>query len=169
MTVTEAIKVRRSIRKYVPGAEVTQEQIDSLLEAAMMAPSAINLRPWEFIVVRDRDKLQGMMEAHEYAKMLGTASLAIVVVGLPRNAPDGFEFFPQDCGAATQNILLQAVAMGLGTCWCAVYPNEKRVSQFKELLGIENGIPYCVIAIGVPDEQPEARGFYDVKKVRYIQ
>ena len=168
MTVTEAIKVRRSIRKYVPGAEVTQEQIDSLLEAAMMAPSAMNKRPWEFVVVRDRAKLDGIMSIHEYAKMLETASLAIIVVGLPRNESDGFEFFSQDCGAATQNILLQAVALGLGTCWCAVHPIKERVSKFKDLLGIENGIPYNVIAVGVPDEQPEARGFYDAKKVKYV-
>ena len=167
MTVMEAIRTRRSIRKYVPGAEVTQEQIDSLLEAAMMAPSAINLRPWEFVVVRDRAILKGIMEIHEYAKMLKTASLAIVVVGLPRNTPDGIEFYPQDCGAATQNILLQAVAMGLGTCWCAVYPNEKRVTQFKELLGID-GVPYNVIAVGVPDEQPAARGFFQPEKVKYV-
>ena len=167
MTVMEAIRTRRSIRKYVPGAEVTQAQIDSLLEAAMMAPSAINLRPWEFIVVRDRAILKSIMEIHEYAKMLETASLAIIVVGLPRNTPDGLEFYPQDCGAATQNILLQAVAMGLGTCWCAVYPNEKRVAQFKELLGID-AIPYNVIAVGVPDEQPDARGFFEPGKTKYV-
>lgn len=165
MTVNEAIKQRRSIRKYVPGSEVSQEQVKSLLEAAMLAPSARNKRPWEFLVVRDREKLNGIMEIHEYTKMLETASLAIVVIGL-----DDWEvkFFPQDCGAATQNILLQAVSMGLGTCWCAVYPNEKRVDLFKKLLGIEKGIPYNVIAVGVPDEQPESRGFYDEKKIRYI-
>ena len=168
MTVIDVIKRRRSIRKYRPNAEISQEQVELLLEAAMLAPSAINLRPWEFIVIRDKAKLQAMMEVHEYAKMLETASLAIVVVGLPRNKEDGIEFFSQDCGAATQNILLQAVAMGLGTCWCGIYPIEKRVSQFKELLGVEAAVPYSLITVGIPDEQPAARGFYDPNKVKHI-
>ena len=136
----------------------------------MMAPSAVNKRPWAFVVVRDRAVIDTIRELHPYAAMLETASLAIVVVGLLNNPPERFnkEFFPQDCGAATQNILLQAASMGLGTCWCAVFPNEDRVSQFKELLDISEGVPYCVIAVGVPDEQPEARGFYEAEKVTYI-
>ena len=161
MTTTEAIRARRSIRKYKSGAEITQEQMDLILEAAMMAPSARNGRPWDFVVVRDREKLNAITEVHPYTKMLATATLAIIICGAEA------DFFPQDCGAATQNILLQAAELGLGTCWCGVYPSKERVESIQRLLGIAN-VPFNVIAVGVPDETVAARGFYDKQKVRYI-
>ena len=169
MTVSEAIRARRSIRKFVPGAQVTEEQVHALLEAAMHAPSGCNTRPWEFIVVRDREKLSQIAQAHPYAKMLETASLAIVVMALPETQvkPIDMGFFPQDCGAAVQNILLEAVGQGLGACWCGVYPKELRIGEIKTILGIK-GLPFCVIAIGVPDEHPKARGSFEEGKVRYI-
>ena len=167
MAVAEIINKRRSIRKYKKGAEVSDEQIRSMLEAAMMAPSAANGRPWEFVVVRDRDVMEKMMGAHPWAFMLESASLAIVVCGLPDAAEPSEKYFPQDCGAATQNILLQAGELGLGACWCGVYPSEGRAEQFQEILGV-GSIPICLIAVGVPDESPAAKGFFDPAKVKYI-
>jgi nitroreductase len=168
MNTMEAIRARRSIRKFKPDAEVTQEQIDLLLEAAMLSPSACNTRPWEFVVVRGRDNLIKIADIHPYAQMLRTAALAIVIVALPETQKDiAVGYFPQDCGAATENILLEAVALGLGACWCGVYPREERIPSIKEALGID-GLPFCVIAVGVPDENPNPRGTYDKTKVRYI-
>lgn len=169
MTTTEAIRARRSVRQFKPGAEITEEQIKLMLEAAMLAPSACNTRPWEFVVVRDREKLSEIMAVHDHAKMLATASLAIVLCALPekqdKELPRGF--YPQDCGAATQNILLQATELGLGSCWCGVYPKEGLPDKIKAILGVES-LPFNVIAIGVPDAAPKARGFYEDAKVRYI-
>ena len=169
MTASEAIRARRSIRKFVPGAEVTDQQIHALLEAAMVAPSACNTRPWEFIVVRDRAKLDAIREIHPYTGMLKTASLAIVMMALPETQvePINIGYYPQDCGAATQNILIEAVAQGLGACWCGVYPKEQRIAEIQTVLGIK-GVPFCVIAVGVPDEAPNARGSFEEGKVRYI-
>ena len=169
MTASEAIRARRSIRKFVSGAEVTDEQVHAMLEAAMVAPSACNTRPWEFIVVRDRAKLDKIREVHPYTGMLETASLAIVVMALPETQvePINTGYYPQDCGAATQNILIEAVAQGLGACWCGVYPKEQRIAEIKTILGVK-GVPFCVIAVGVPDEMPKARGSYEEGKVRFI-
>ena len=172
MTVSEAIRARRSIRKFKPGAEVTDEQIKLMLEAAMLAPSACNTRPWEFIVIRDREKLDQIRAIHPNTGMLETASLAIIVCALPEaqdNYRDGLPrgYFPQDCGAATQNILLQAVELGLGACWCGVYPKEDRILDIRNILNT-NKKPFCVIAVGVPDENPEPRGFYEESKVTYV-
>jgi nitroreductase len=161
MTLSEAIRARRSIRRYTK-AEVTQEQIDAMLEAAMMAPSGNNSRSWEFIVVKNRAKLDTIAKIHPYAKMVKEAALVIIVCGLPKS-----EFMPQDCGAATENILLQAVDLGLGTCWCGVYPNEARMKEIKDALNIK-GMPFNVIAVGVPDESPPARGSYEKQKVTYL-
>ena len=101
--------------------------------------------------------------------MCASATAAIVIVALPQSESLPSDFYPQDCGAATQNILLEAVSLGLGACWCGVYPKADRVAEFREIFGIrEPKIPFNVIAIGTPDEAPERRGFFDVAKVTYI-
>ena len=171
MTVIEAIRARRSIRKFKKDAVVTDEQIKQLLEAAMLAPSACNTRPWEFIVIKNREVLDQIRKTHPYTGMLETASLAIVMVALPeaQERLDGLPrgFYPQDCGAATQNILLAAVELGLGTCWCGVYPKENRIAEMREILGTAK-LPFCIIAVGMPDENPNPRGMYEESKVSYI-
>ena len=154
---------RRSIRRYT-GAPVSEEQIDLLLRAAMCAPSARNARPWEFMIITDRDLLDKIADVHPYAKMLKTAPCAIIVCALPeRSASDASGgYFQQDCAAATQNILLQAVSMGLGSVWCGVYPRPERIKSIRELLCLpEHVIPFNVIAVGYPDEEPRPMEKYD--------
>jgi nitroreductase len=167
--MNELLEKRRSVRKYQTGKPVTKEQLKQLLGAAMIAPSACNSRPWEFIAVTNRTILNKIMEIHPYTKMLQTAAAAIVVVAIPQSGvPEGF--YPQDCAAATENILLEAVSMGLGTCWCGVYPNEDRVSSFRKLFNFFfPKIPFNVIAVGVPDENPNKKGGYEEAKVSFIE
>jgi len=162
------IENRRSIRKFQSGKSLTKEQLDQLLGAAMLAPSACNSRPWEFIAITKPEVLDDIAKIHPYATMCKTASAAIIIVAIPQiDRPEGY--YPQDCGAATQNILLEAVAMGLGTCWCGVYPRAERITVFREYFKIpEPKIPFNVIAIGTPDEMPERRGFFEAAKVSYI-
>jgi len=81
--VNEIIKKRKSIRKYDPSGIVTDEQIKMMLEAAMLAPSAVNSRPWEFIVVRNREKLDAITVFHPYTQMLKTATAAIIMTANP--------------------------------------------------------------------------------------
>ena len=98
-----------------------------------------------------------------------TATAAIVVVAIPQTGEGPVGYFPQDCAAATQNILLEAVSMGLGTCWCGVYPREARIASIRELLKIpEPKIPFNVIAVGTPDQTPDRRGFFEGSKVNYV-
>ena len=167
--MNELIESRRSIRKYQAGKPVTKEQLKQLMSAAMLAPSARNSRPWEFIAVTNRKILDEIIKIHPYAKMLETAAAAIIVVAIPQTGtPD--DYFPQDCAAATENILLEAVSMGLGACWCGVYPKNERVDPIRKLL--KNPlpkIPFNVIAVGVPDESPGQKGFYEEKKVSYME
>ena len=168
MNVTEAIRKRRSVRKYQEGANIPQEDLDQILEAAMMAPSARNTRPWEFVVVENREVLNKFPDIQPYTRMMHTASLAIVVCGRPdRQQGRCAEFWPQDCGAAIENLLLQAVELGYGGCWCGCWPVENRALALKELLGTQ-GMPLAVVALGVPDEAPAARGFYAPALVREI-
>ena len=168
MNTSEAIRSRRSIRKYQAGAAIPKEDIKQILEAAMMAPSACNTRPWEFVVIENRETLEKIMKAHPYVSMLKTASLAIMVCAKPelqKGISEGF--FPQDCAAAAQNILLSAKALGYGTCWCGVYPHEHVVQAMKEIVGVDS-TPFNIIALGVADDEPAARGFYDESRVKWL-
>ena len=163
------IENRRSIRKYKSGIPVTREQINQLLGAAMLAPSACNSRPWEFIAITKREVLDDIVKIHPYAGMCQTASAAIIVVAIPQ-AGNAQGYFPEDCAAATQNILLEAVSMGLGTCWCGVYPKDARIAAIREYFKIpEPKIPFNVIAIGTPDEAPGRRGSFESARIRYIE
>jgi len=168
MTVTEAIRARRSIRKYKPDP-VPPEHVRLLLEAAMMAPSAINTRPWEFAVIRDRALRERIAAVSPPAKPILAAPLAILVSGRTDAQKPHLQFWPQDAGAAIENLLLQALDLGYGTCWCGLYPLADRADAVREILGLDPAtVPMGVIAVGVPDETPAPRGFYDENKVKYF-
>ena len=167
----KAIGERRSVRKF-KDTPVTREQIEALLAAAMMAPSACNSRPWRFVAVTSREVLDKLGECHPHGKMLFKAQAAIVICALADEQAKNEVakgFYPQDCGAATQNILLQAQEMGLGTCWCGVYPKEHIMPLVSEVLGLPaDEIPFNIIAIGEAEVVPSARGFYDGEKVSWV-
>ncbi len=163
MDTREAIDGRRSIRKYTDGP-VPQGDIMRMLESAMKAPSARNSRPWSFVVVTDPDVKARLAGISKTTYMVGEAGAAVVVCG--RN--DLSEFWQQDCGAAVENLLLEAHSMGYGTCWCGLYPIEDRTEAVKDILGTVDGIPMALIAVGVPDESPACRGYYEAGKVRFV-
>ncbi len=171
MNTSQAIRARRSIRKYIPGAEVSQEHIDMILEAAMCAPSARNMRPYSFVVIQNKEMLAQIAAKHPYAKFLTQASLAIVVCGDPTAYPKapGLELWPQDCAAATQTLMLQATELGYGSCWSALYPYEDRYGVVADLLNIHDAVPFSLIALGLAAETPDRRGYYDKDKVRYVR
>ncbi len=166
--ITNVIRARRSVRKYKAGAEIPQDDLRLILEAAMMAPSACNTRPWEFVVIKSQDVREKITAIHPYTKMLPDASVGIVVCGLGE-IQEGIAkgFWPQDCAAAIENMLLQATGLGYGSCWCGIYPSEQRVQAVKEIIGVKS-TPVAVVAIGVAEEAPKQRGFYDESKVTYI-
>lgn len=169
MNVSQAIRQRRSIRKFQKGVEIPKEHMDLMLEAAMMAPSACNARPWEFVVVQDEDYRKKIVEIAPFSRPILEASATIVVCGRPdlQEKSPAQGFFPQDCGAAIENILLQALELGYGTVWCGIYPVEDRVNKVQQLLGIAS-IPVAVIAVGKGLETPAARGYFDRERVKYL-
>ena len=113
---------RKSVRTYL-NKGVEKEKIDLLLRAGMAAPSGKDVRPWEFVVVSDRAKLDSMAAALPYAKMLTQARNAIIVCGDSVKS----SYWYLDCSAAAQNILLAAESLGLGAVWTAAYPYEDRM------------------------------------------
>lgn len=167
MTVYDAIMGRRSIRRYKQGIEIPDADIKHILDAAMHAPSAMNSRPWEFAVIKNKELREKIVQISPYARPITEASAAIIVCGLNGgNTKEGF--WPQDCGAAIENLLLAAYEMGYGTCWCGLHPVTDRSLAVKELLGLDS-IPLAAVAIGVPDETPAMRGYYDETKVHIYE
>ena len=127
----------------------------------MAAPSASNKQPWHFITITERGTLTKLAELHQYAKMLNEATLCIAVCGEKAN-----RYAVQDCSAATQNILLAATGLGLGSVWLGVHPNAEREPQVAQLLEIpDSHFPLCLIAIGHPTEQKPPADRYDPAKV----
>ncbi|MDP2401390.1 MAG: nitroreductase family protein [Actinomycetota bacterium] len=154
MDTLECIGTRRSIRRYTD-EPVAPEHVDTLLAAAMAAPSAGNQQPWRFIVVTDAAMRERMAATSPYAAMLPSAPLAVVICGDTSDLrhPDMWQ---HDCAAATQNMLLAAHAIGLGAVWLGFYPHIERSEPLAALLGIPHGIyPMAVVAIGHPAEEKE--------------
>lgn len=152
MDALEAIHGRRSIRRYTAQA-VPEDVIETLLRAAMAAPSAGNQQPWHFVVLDDRQTLEAIPQYHPYSAMLKEAPLAIVICGDERLEKHK-GYWVQDCSAATQNLLLAAHAQGLGAVWLGVYPVMERVAKTQELLGLPpQVIPLAIVSVGYPAEQ----------------
>lgn len=153
---------RRSIREYTDDP-VSDEQVEAMLKAAMAAPSAQNLLPWHFVVVRKRSSLDRLAKVHKYAYMLEQAPLAIVVCG---DQEVSKKHWVEDTCAATQNLLLAATALGLGGVWISLYPKKKYQKYVREVLSIPEHVGVlCVLAVGHPAEKKKARTQFDSVRV----
>ncbi len=164
MDVFEAMLTRRSVRKYTD-QDVSDEQMQQILEAAMMAPSAGNAQPWQFVVIRDKDTLAKVKEFNPYAAMAANAPVAVLVCGdLSLEKYKGY--WVQDCSAAVQNILLAAHGLGLGAVWTGIYPLEDRISGASKMFQLpEQVIPLALIVIGQPAAQPASKSRYNPERV----
>lgn len=149
MEVFEAIKDRRSIRKYKMDT-VPEDLVVKILDAGRWAPSAGNRQPWSFIVLNDVEVKRRVAEATTYGKFLAEAPLGIAVVIDPQASNHPVE----DGAIATQNMLLAAHALGLGACWIGSY-NSVYEEKVKEILGIpKDKRLLSIISIGFPAESP---------------
>ncbi len=159
---------RRSIRVYAPG-EISEADINQLLQAAMAAPSAVAKDPWRFVVIRNKETLSAIAAALPNGGMLATAPLGIVVCGDLDAAHDRqLSYLLQDCSAAMENLLLCAHALGLGACWLGIHPREDRIRKIKAILRLPASvIPVAGVAIGQPGEEKEPRTRFNRDYVRW--
>ena len=153
MDVLDAIRTRRSVRLY-QDRPVPEELIRQVIEAAMCAPSARNAQPWHFVVLDERTILDRIPAFAPNAEMTRRATAAILVCADPRlELSPGY--YPLDCAAATENLLLAAHGLGLGAVWCGVYPVQPRIDGFRRLLKLpEEVVPHSLIVLGFPAELP---------------
>ncbi|NLC15002.1 MAG: nitroreductase family protein [Firmicutes bacterium] len=157
--VIEAIKKRRSIRRY-KDTPVPEDVLKEILDCARLAPSAGNRQPWMFYVVKNPDVKQKLVEASGNQVFLAQAPVVIVVCGDPEVSAKRYEdrgrslYYIQDTAAAVQNIMLAAVGFGLGTCWVGAF----RETMVREALDLPANLrPVAMIPIGYPDQERETR------------
>lgn len=157
---------RRSIRAFT-AEPVTPAQLETLLKAAMAAPSAANRRPWHFVAVTDAGVRARLAEAHPHAQMVLQAPLAIVPCGEPAlSIPGHEEYWVEDLAAATENLLLAATGLGLGAVWCGVHPVPERVRALRDVLDLPGHVvPFALVPVGHPAERKEPRTQYDASRV----
>lgn len=163
----KAIMTRTSVRTYTD-KQISRQQIDSLLRAAMAAPTARNSQPWQFVVISDRATLDSIAANCSSIKMAADAPLAIAVCGDMTKAldGDGRDYWVQDCSAATENLLVAANAMGLGAVWCGIYPIPERVSYIRGLLKLPADIiPLNIIPIGYPKAPSTPKEKFDSTRI----
>ena len=167
--VIENIMTRTSVRKYTD-RKIEAEKVETLLRAAMAAPTAVNKQPWHFIVVDDPAVLDSLAGRGQRGNMLRSAPLAIVVCGDFSKALDGVnrEYWIQDTSAATENLLLAAHGLGLGAVWTGAWPNEQRCDNIRRVLDLpENIVPLNITIIGYPAENPAPKDKWKPENVSY--
>lgn len=163
------IMTRVSVREFT-GEKISDAQIDTLLRAAMAAPSAINKQPWAFIVVTDETIIAQLGEALPYSRCSNHPAIAIIPCGDLTKAIPGemANFWINDVSAATENLLLAAHAMGLGAVWTGLHPDMNRAKMVQEMLGLpEHIIPLCVVPVGIPAEAPAVKDKYQPENIHY--
>ena len=159
----DLIKRRRSIRQYT-SQDVTEEQVQQLLEAAMAAPSASARDPWHFVVIRDAATRQKLSQTHTFSDMAARSPVVIAVCGDEVVSKHWFT----DCAAATENLLLAVTALGLGAVWVGIYPGAEREQHVRAVLGMPaNMRVLSLIPIGHPAEDKPPRTRFNADKVHH--
>lgn len=166
MNIIEALLNRRSIRKY-KNNKIEKDKIDTILKAAMYAPSAMNLQAWHFIVIDDQSVLVETIKSIPHAELLKQTPAAILVCGnseIEKNE----SWMLQNCSASIQNILLAAHGLGIGTCWIAIHGMPEVVSNVVKQFNLpKNVVPIALISLGFPDETVTAEERFKENKIHY--
>ena len=171
MDVFEAIKRRRSVRSYT-SEEVSEEDVERLIEAARKAPSAGNIQPWEFVIVSNPETKRRLAIAALHQTFIEEAPVVIVVCADVARSSGGYGYRGanlyclQDTAAATENILLAAQGLGLATCWVGAF-RENEVA--KVVNSPRNVRPVAIVPVGRPAEKPRVRQKRSMKEIVHYE
>jgi len=133
----------------------------------MYAPSARNEQPWHFIVINNRELMNRIMKVHPYASMLAEANVVILVCG-DEKLEKSKGYWPVDCAAATQNLLLAAYSLGLGAVWLGVYPRKERQDGIREIFRLPAHVhPFSLISVGYPAEAKDIPDRFKEERIRW--
>jgi nitroreductase len=166
----ELLYKRRSIRKYKK-QKIEKDKIEKIIEAVLLSPSGRNLKPWEFVIVDDQEKIKKLSDTKEHgSQLLASAPLAIAVLG-----DEKIDTWIEDCSIASTFIQLTAETLGLGSCWIQIRNRKDKEGIFSEdivkhILNIPNELRVeALIAIGYLDEEKKAyeKSDLDYSKISY--
>ena len=173
----QTIMTRSSVRKFTE-EPISDKDQETLLRAAMAAPSAMDYEPWHFVVIQDKSIKQELKAKLPFAKMITDQCTAIVVCGdsslydriSQRDGEDNTLYWVQDCSAASQNLLLAAHALGLGAVWTGIFPLQSRITLLQRLLHLpERIIPLNLILVGHPAAPVTPKNKWDTTKIHFNQ
>ncbi len=170
METIKAIMTRRSTREFIE-KEISDSDIRTILSAGMSGPSAVNARPWSFVVVRDMEMLNRMADGNgRAAEPLRRASLGILICGdLARTYSRAPDYWVIDATIATENMILAAHDLGIGSVWLGTWPQEEKIEAQRKIFNLpEEIIPHSIVAFGYPKnaEMPE-RNLYEAERVHF--
>ncbi len=162
MNVLEAIRTRRSTRKFRP-KPIPDEKLKMILEAGRLAPSAGNRQPWLFVVVKDHERKGTLAKAADNQTFIADAGVIVVALGDPEASP---RWFRQDPMIAVEHMVLAATGLGYGTCWIGAFDEE----EVKRLLRIPDELKVvALLPIGFPDEAPAPRARKPLKEIVFLE
>lgn len=165
--VLDLIFKRRSVRIFTK-EKVDNEILTMLLQAAMAAPSGSNSRPWEFIAITDEDVLAKLRSKIKYGKYNAPAAIVVCANLELASNESAFRYWIQDCSAATENILITAAGLDLGTVWIGSYPKEDVMDILRETLDIPKDVfPLSLVYVGHPAETVPPRTQYSADRVHW--
>ena len=169
MKTKEAILSRRSIRKFTD-SEVSFELLEQIVEAGCSAPSACNKKPYEIYVVTNEEILEKLNKSSRFSNMPSKAKI-VVCCNLKKALPLGLsDYWIQDASAVVENMLIMINELGLGACWCGLYPQVKPTEKVREILELDEKIvPMALINLGWPKEIREPHSGIDEKRVHFIK
>lgn len=163
----DSILKRRSYRKFLDKI-VEDNKIEILLRAGMQAPSACDQRPWEFIVIRNKDILLSLSMSTPYSMCVKNSNIAIVPCYRKKDLKKP-EYVICDMSACVENILIEATNIGLGGVWIGVAPLNERIEKLREILNIDdNLIPFAIIPIGYPIKEKEFEDRFEEERIHFI-
>jgi nitroreductase len=151
MDAIEALSTRRSVRKYKHDP-VSKELLEKMVDSGRLAATALNVQPWEFVVIRDAGMRRKIAEMANYGRFIADAPACVVVLCKET------KYYLEDGSAATQNMLVAARALGLGTCWVAGDKKEY-ADAVRRLVGAPDGYRLIsMVSVGYPTEEPVTPG-----------
>lgn len=164
VSILDAIVDRASIRRYTD-KPVENALVSTILNAGFCAPSSMNGRPWEFVVVRKAETRKAISDASTYAKMLEQAPVVVAVCGDSQRQAI-HKFLLEDCAAAAQNMLLCAHALGLGAVWCGLQEDGDFPAAVRQILQLPNHvIPTALLGIGYPEKPRQRQPHFEPQQV----
>lgn len=166
MDAIECMLSRISVRNYIQGKGVSSEDLEKILLCAQNAPSAMNKKPWDFVVVQDLETLEMVRKVHPYADFIADAGCAVMVC--LDTEKEFLNYGETDVALASQNIMLGACSLGYGTCYCGISGDEHLIQEFKKMFNLPAEIkPMGIIALGRAAENKTRKIVQDEKYIHY--